>query len=110
MGATWFLSSMTYQGVRPEPISISWSVLFLSILAGLFYWVENSIRFSVLPKAPVIAYVFLTISITSTVMTITYDMVTLYRAGNLKVISPYHIGGILLAIGAITLFALAPKK
>lgn len=110
LGLVWVLSSGGFLAIRQEPLELGRTVLLLALLAGIFFWLENLLRFNALPKAPLSAYVLLTIEIVGVSMTLVYDLVRLHRSGKLATVNMYEIGGLVLACGAIALFALAPRR
>ncbi|MDO8492451.1 MAG: hypothetical protein Q7S34_02325 [bacterium] len=110
LGVVWFLGSGGVAVFKQQsPLEFAVPILVVALLAGLFFWLENILRFNALPKATLAAYVLLTIEVVGVSVTLIYDMVTLYRADKLSAVSGYHVAGLAFAALAIALFALAPK-
>lgn len=109
LGIVWGAGSMSFAVVRHEPFNYATTIIVFAVLAGIFFWLENILRFNAVPKAPVTAYVLLTIEVVGVTLTLIYDFVRLYRAGKLDTVSSHEIIGLLLGAGAVTMFALAPK-
>lgn len=110
LGVVWGVGSGSFAVVRQEQFDFSRTVIVFAVLAGAFFWLENILRFNALPKAPLTAYVLLTIEIVGVSMTLLCDFVRLYRTDKLGTISAYEIGGLILGVASIALFALAPKR
>lgn len=109
LGLVWAAGSGGLAYMRQEPLHIGKMVVVFAVLAGAFFWMENILRFNAVPKAPVTAYVLLTIEVVGVSITLIYDFVRLYRADKLGSISAYEIGGLILGAASIALFGLAPK-
>lgn len=115
IGFVWFLLSggmVLYKSATEgfNLMSFGYTLIGLALLAGIFFWLENIFRFSAMPKAPLTGYVFLIIEAVAVVITVAYDLVRLYKAGELSTISAYQVIGMVLLFAGITFFQFAPKN
>lgn len=114
IGLVWFLASgsmMLYKHVT-EGFSLSsfgYTLIGLALLAGVFFWLENLFRFSAMPKAPLTGYVFLIIEAVAVIITVVFDLIRLYKAGELNTVSVYQVAGMVLLFIGVALFQFAPK-
>jgi hypothetical protein len=110
LGVVWAMGSGSLVFSKGQTNELMKAIVLIAILAGFFFWLENIFRFRALPKAPLSAYVLLTIEVIGVSMTIIYDLFKLHRAGKLSSISTYEVLGLVTAGIAFTFFALAPKR
>jgi hypothetical protein len=115
IGFVWFLASggmILYKHLTEgfSLVTFGYTLIGLALLAGVFFWLENIFRFSAMPKAPLTGYVFLIIEAVAVVITVAYDLIRLYKAGELNTISAYQVIGMVLLFAGITLFQFAPKN
>jgi len=111
IGLVWVCGSGGQAILKHEEIwRIGSGALALAVAAGVFFWVENLFRFRAIPVAPSIAYVLLTIELTAAVVVLTIDILRMYQAGTLSLISWYAIGGVAFSIIALALFAMVPER
>lgn len=122
IGFVWMVCSAVFIGKRSmwkqmglrlpvlsfrETMSFGPVVILSLLFAGLLTWVANLARFDAINKAPYVGYTFLVIPIAACVVALVLEASIKGLRGKKVAVSLYEVGGIVLAAGALALFATA---